>query len=278
MDSDHSATGYSTTVEPPVTYELTVTSVGCCPVTISWCDTCSETVNTYNTKTLEFNEGTVVTLTAGGSTYCEFINWVGDGVGVYDNPITVTMDADHNVTSCCQITGVVINQVYLKCGWNTFSVPILLDEAIDTWGEFIEFNDLDIGVFLSYDPIAKAWIPGDLATPLKPLDGYYVYMNDPGYAKIVPNTNGSDYPVKTLQPGLNLVGVATLHDEISIYEFLYITDWEVILSPYINSSGWTEAFRTYEYTETPMVEMGRAYWVYMETTDDLLGLTSTPVN
>jgi hypothetical protein len=52
------------------------------------------------------------------------------------------MDTDHTITCYCETTGVVIESIYLRSGWNTFSVPVILDESIDTWGEFIDFNDL----------------------------------------------------------------------------------------------------------------------------------------
>jgi hypothetical protein len=76
----------------------------------------------------------------------------------------------------------------------------------------------------------------------------------------------------------NLVGPATLQNEISVDEFLYTVGWEVVISPYFNLTDWSEGFSDYTYTDTPMVQMGQAYWVYLENPDELLGFTSTPLN
>lgn len=276
MDADHTVVAYCTTVEPPVTYELTVTSVGCCPVSVTWGDDCSEMVAYGTTEILEFAEGAVVTLTAETGPCCEFDSWNLDAVGVYTNPVTVTMDADHVITLYCETTGSSIGRFYLKQGWNTFSMPIQPDEDLDTWGEMIDYNGLDVELFLSYDAVTQSWVPGQLTTLIQPLDGYYVYVNVAAWVEIIPSTEVSAPPMKALQPGLNLVGPATLENPITVYSFLYIADWEVALSPYFNFTDWSVVMSTETYTDTPMVWVGQAYWVYMENPGSLLGYTMTP--
>jgi len=82
---------------------LTVTSDGCCPISVEY-DDVSETVPAGGTLTFsDIPLDTDVILTADASDVgCDFVNWTGD-VTSTDNPITIHMDSDKSVTAHCEV-------------------------------------------------------------------------------------------------------------------------------------------------------------------------------
>jgi uncharacterized repeat protein (TIGR02543 family) len=93
-------------------YTLTITSTGCCPISIEY--TPSVGGNGVITGTVAAGESedftdisrdTVVTATAESDVCCAFDSWVIDGgTPITDtNPITVTMDSDHTAEAKCSV-------------------------------------------------------------------------------------------------------------------------------------------------------------------------------
>jgi len=84
-----------------VTYNLTVTSDGCCPINVS--GAASGTVSAGGSQTfLEIGEGGNVTLSADDSAVCcEFDSWSDAGAQTH----TITMDSDKSVTANCSVPG-----------------------------------------------------------------------------------------------------------------------------------------------------------------------------
>ena len=81
-------------------YDLTVTSDGCCPITVGTLGT----VPAGGTDTFtDITCGTVVQLTATAGDCCIFDGWEVDGSPVAGNPINVTMDAFHTAVATCHI-------------------------------------------------------------------------------------------------------------------------------------------------------------------------------
>jgi len=93
-------------------------NVGCSKTTYSWCTDCHQTIQQksgkYPLRTLTisassggatnpipgtyiYGNGSSVTVTATAYTHYVFDYWLLDQATVYGNPITVTMDADHNL-------------------------------------------------------------------------------------------------------------------------------------------------------------------------------------
>ena len=95
-------------VEEGETYDLTVTSDGCCPIDVAY-DTFSAQVLAGDSDVFTIPEDTEVLLTADDSDpCCEFVQWVVDG-GAPDvvNPTSVTMDADHTAVATCTEVGLL---------------------------------------------------------------------------------------------------------------------------------------------------------------------------
>jgi uncharacterized protein YfaP (DUF2135 family) len=96
MDSDHVVTATCTPL-----YTLTVTSSGCCPITVELPEG-NQTVDPGNsTPFYGLPENTQVTLTAQSGVSCQFDGWTIDDAPREGNPTTVTMDSDHVVTATC---------------------------------------------------------------------------------------------------------------------------------------------------------------------------------
>jgi hypothetical protein len=83
-----------------VTYTLTVTSDGCCTITVGDLGM----VDPGETEVFtDIPEGTSVELTANAAECCTFDGWAVNGNPVAGNPITVTMDANHSATATCSV-------------------------------------------------------------------------------------------------------------------------------------------------------------------------------
>jgi hypothetical protein len=84
------------------TYSLSVTSNGCCPITVELPEG-NQTVDPGNTTPFYgLPENTQVTLTAQAGVSCQFGNWtVDDQQPDTNQTIVVTMDSDHIATATC---------------------------------------------------------------------------------------------------------------------------------------------------------------------------------
>lgn len=358
VNANTTAVAACTTLGP---YNLQVTSTGCCPITVTYGQT-TATVGAGLTQTFSLACGTVVSLTASAdSQCCSFTQWTLDSAVVSGNPISVTMNAAHQVVATCQtlkpytitasanpaeggtVTGggsygcnstatlqaypntgwefdnwtgglsgtdnpqsfvvtsslsavanfrqVIANPVdgavmafTLNEGWNTFSTPIQLDAVMDTWGEFIALCGLEVEVVYGYDAELQIWVEMDASKYIVTLDGYYIKLSSAGTAQIVPSSDQSTLPVKTLVKGLNLVGVASMVD-INVVTYLTtvydVSDGDgyiLVHNPPINGAGdWTNYIYLRDGSPAPTAQIGVAYWVLMLNPGDLYGFTSTPL-
>lgn len=285
MDAAHTIVAACTTIEPTPAYDLTIVSTGCCEITAEY-NSAVGTVDPYQSWTIQDLEpGTVVTLTACDGYFCEFAAWLVDGVAATGNPITVTMDADHTATAVCEPAAISTLSIPLVCGWNTFSTPIALHPDMDTWCEFITVNNLDVEAVLYWDGAAQVWANAGDCGLLKPLTGYYIYMNEPGTAQVIPGLYESNPPVKHLSAGLNLVGIAYLENldvETALFSAYNVTGglegYSIVINPAINPDvDWDDDFYLRGDPNPPTMLVGKAYWVFMWNPGDLVGYTNTPL-
>jgi len=178
-----------------------------------------------------------------------------------------------------------IMNISLAAGWNTFSVPVKLDTVMDTWGEFLNFNELNFQIVYGYNAQAGIWVQMTTNDPVQPMDGYYIKMNEPGTACIIPYPDNSSQPVKNLYAGLNLIGVASLEnvDVVSYLTTVYTVNnngvgYQLVHNPPVNSPGdWNNDIYIRGSVSVPTMVVGKAYWVYMLNPGNLVGFTSTPL-
>lgn len=144
--------------------------------------------------------------------------------------------------------------VWLNTGWNTFSTPVALDPACDTWVEYANLGDglstHDTSPAYAFNGEKQEWVPligEDADYPLTPCDAIYVRMAEPDRAAILfsPNVSVSS---KDLSAGWNLVGLAYLSEEYScmpvnmalgsVYTVTGdLTGWNLVVNPSVNWYG-----------------------------------------
>jgi hypothetical protein len=277
MNADHSATAVCVPL-----FELEVVSNGCCDITVEY-DGMSDIVGPMSTQVFNLMEGTDVSLTVGTSATCEFIDWQVDGNAPVTTPqIMVDMNSDHTAVATCESTSIFI---HLDEGWNTFSIPIALDPAMDTWGEFVTSNGLSVDAVLYYDSVGHLWVGVQEDDMVELLQGYYILMADAGTAEIIPNPNQTPPPTRMLVQGLNCIGIAALHnpDVAEYLSTIYISNdgigYTLVLNPAINpNAGWTNGVYIRDALNSPEFMVGKAYWVHMMNPIELVGWTQTPLN
>jgi uncharacterized repeat protein (TIGR02543 family) len=230
-----------------------------------------------------FTSGTSVPLLAAPDDCCEFVNWTGP-VADPSNPATTVLVNANIAVSAVFSCPVAIMEIPLAAGWNTFSVPVAMHPCVDTWGEFISANDLDIAIAYSFNADSKTWTLVNAGTALKPLDGYYIKMASAGSAQVIANGDLTSPPVKNLKTGLNFVGVASLADVdvvsylTTVYEVANGTGYTLVINPPVNiPNDWTNNVYLRGGVVVPTMKVGESYWVTMLNPGDLVGFTSTPL-
>ena len=256
--------------EDTTTFTLTISSSG------------GGSVITPGEGVYSYAPGTDVPLMADPDPCCDFAGWTGP----VDNPAaaatTIHMDGNKVISAEFNCPEPVLS-IPLSEGWNTFSVPIALNPCMDTWGEFLDFNNLDAVVVYGYNADTKAWVQAMPGTALNVLDGYFIKLNSAGTAGIFPNPDLTAPPEKNLKTGLNLVGVASMMDVDVVFYLSTIytvpagNGYSMVLNPSINTpNDWINNAYARDGMTVPTMNVGNAYWVTMVNPGVLQGLTSTP--
>ncbi|WP_301662948.1 right-handed parallel beta-helix repeat-containing protein [Methanoculleus frigidifontis] len=188
----------------------------------------------------------------------------------------------------------------LEAGWNTFSTPISLVNS--TWESISNIGDgLDFCIAYTWDAECQEWVQVLGSTEIDPLDAIYVKMYKSDRVPLAINPEITNPPVKSLQPGWNLIGPAYCLDQdsntvirdsclgglywetkpvdetlISVAETPEgLTGYTLVVSPPVNCDGcWVYTIGE-EYA--PTMQVGEGYWVFMENCDSLGGFSSTPL-
>jgi C1A family cysteine protease len=193
MNSDHTAVATCTWL----TYDLTVTSAGCCNITVS-----GAVNGTVAANSTGFFPGipccNSVTLNATATGNCVFDNWTVDGFLVGGNPIVVHMDANHSAVATCHQE--VPSGWYWKAGnWTDYALSGMpdFDQKQDAW------TNPRTGSWSYCGPVAVAdslwWFDSRNETsPVPPPainDNYYLVTNF--------SNPWDDHDVRNVQPLVN---------------------------------------------------------------------------
>jgi len=191
---------------------------------------------------------------------------------------SVSVTASFEANPVCPISGSIMS-IPLKAGWNTFSIPVKPAASIAKWGDFIILNSLSVQAVYGYNAVTQIWVPMYSADSLVALDGYYILMDAAGSACIAPSDSQSQPPTKSLSPGLNLVGVASLVDvDVATLLTTVTSGYDLVVNPAINGAGnWVNNIYIKGSSPIPTAKVGLAYWVNMQATGTLVGFTSTPL-
>ena len=165
--------------------------------------------------------------------------------------------------------------ISLTHGWNFISVPKYLDASCDTAGEL--FASLDTGgmSILGYDA-KTGWHTLKADTPIKPLEGYWVYSKN---AKTIPLTYSADInvpPTKAVYQGWNAVGLSaekpmTAKSAFANLNWVRCLPWDVVEGKWgtvIVKGG------SAENSEELKLTLGSGNWLYVEADGTYTGNTA----
>jgi hypothetical protein len=173
----------------------------------------------------------------------------------------------------------------LDNGWNIFSTPILLESSYASLDQIFSPESIShIEIFLGYD--GMYWFTPDSSYTLVPLNALYVKVNGSATAIITPSSIVSLPPIRSLYPGVSLIGSASPY---SYHEFLSIpldrallsingsskeqTEYIQVISPGLNQPVWLYSKGEKVRDILPF----KGYWVVIENPDTLYGFSSTPI-
>jgi hypothetical protein len=235
-------------------------------------------VTAPGTGTFQYPQGTVVPLTAIPKANCDFLAWTGN-TSTVTNPNAantfITMNGNYEI-----IASFTVWTVSLEADWNTFSTPITLDGASDTWGELITLGGLSTQAALSYHGGEFSVVTANYT--IQPCDAIFVKMASAGSVPIIPSMAVTSPPSLNVVRGWNLIGSAFINGDglRSVYESLISLyyagvpwGYTQVISPAYNQPWWVYAR---DGVVKPNMLMGKGYWVSMENADQYEGQTMTP--
>jgi len=183
----------------------------------------------------------------------------------------------------------VVLKVTLNGGWNLFSTPVLLEENQSRFSQvFPEVEQGKILVVLGWD--GTQWFCPTGSDAVQPLYACFIKVADGEIvnATLIPSNSPSAPPLRTVNKGMNLMGVAPAYDPgtqsfpemplnealVTIEEVGELPGYTIVISPSLNQPGWSYAKGGQVYNVQPF----KGYWVFMNNgPDTLAGFSTTPI-
>ena len=175
--------------------------------------------------------------------------------------------------------------VSLNVGWNTLSVPIILDDSTDAVGEVVDLAKITIAYWYDAgdaDTDGNYWEQVTADYTLSPCDAIYIKMNAADSVLLKYNATDISLPTKNLCAGWNLIGLASLttkHVDDAVQSVANtptnLPGYSQVISPSMNSEDWTFSYGQ-SYTDEDML-VGEGCWIYMQNDCTLVGFTVTPI-
>ena len=174
-----------------------------------------------------------------------------------------------------EIPDIISYTIPLTQGWNFISVPKYLDTSCDTAGEL--FASLDTGGMshLGYDT-KTGWYTLKADTPIKPLDGYWVYSKTAKTINLAYSADVNVPPTKTVYKGWNAVGLSaetsmTAKSAFSNLNWVRCIPWDV------EKGKWGTVIvkgGSAENSEELKLKLGNGNWLYVEADGAYTGNTA----
>lgn len=161
------------------------------------------------------------------------------------------------------------SEINLKSGWNFISTPKRLADGHNTAG--VLFGGVDTGgrsIFL-YDAETGMWDSMSESSPVKPLDGIWIYSVNPVNIPLTYKTGGADLPpTKLLYQGWNAIGFS---DTTSVSARMTLLSVNVApMKVWSQAIGYNAATQSYEsgiFNAEPsyntLMHPTKGYWLYM---------------
>ena len=195
---------------------------------------------------------------------------------------------NHTATTSPSPDALVL-KVTLNGGWNLFSTPVLLEENQSRFSQvFPEVEQGKILVVLGWD--GTQWFCPTGSDAVQPLYACFIKVADGEIvnATLIPSNAPSAPPLRTVNKGMNLIGVAPAYDPgtqsfpemplnealVTIEEVGELPGYTIVISPSLNQPGWSYAKGGQVYNVQPF----KGYWVFMNNgPDTLAGFSTTPI-
>ncbi|HUU75818.1 MAG TPA: PKD domain-containing protein [Methanoregulaceae archaeon] len=207
-----------------------------------------------------------------------------EGYLPFTAPITDYPAKDQTVDLYVELEPVPSWDVVLQDGWNTFSVPVQLENGHATFPEiFDETSQSHIDAILGWD---GSWFIPSQNQLVIPLTAWFVKVNGSATATIYPYQGISAPFLRTLPEGMSFIGTSPSYENgtfpamsvdaglISLYETPSgTTGYLMVISPGVHQPGWAYARGGSSQEILPF----KGYWVVMENPDTYYGFGTTPV-
>jgi FOG: PKD repeat len=206
------------------------------------------------------------------------------GYSTYSAPITTYPPKDGTIDLYADLEPVTSFFVTLGDNWNLFSTPVRLDTENSRLDRIFNQSEQEkIAVVLGWNGY---WFVPDATYDLVPLQALYIKVNGQAIAYLVPSSEVTAPPSRSLPEGVSLISPAAPYQDgaftvmpisqalISINETSGgKTGYSMVISPALNQPGWGYA------RGGPMVDIlpFKGYWVIMENADTFYGFSTTPL-
>jgi len=176
------------------------------------------------------------------------------------------------------------NKLELKTGWNFFSVPVELNDSLDTWSDLNLHNICDSATM--WNDAAQTFVAVPLAQELDnpPMEGFWCKVSSDVTIPLTPKVLSGVVlpPTKTIYKGWNDVGLGSYverkaeHALISIDKiYTQVLDWVEGLQRYFGmaNTGELGGGEVPGTTGTNNMQAGQGYFVYTTDTGTLASLS-----
>ncbi|HWQ67791.1 MAG TPA: PKD domain-containing protein [Methanospirillum sp.] len=160
----------------------------------------------------------------------------------------------------------------ISSGWNFVSVPRTLAPSCDTASIFSHIDGGGHSMFV-YDTTMHVWDTLNSASPIKPLDAFWIYSTKTDVVPLVFDTNPGPTPRKELKKGWNSVGFTGQKPLEARVTFDSVkTNW-------VNCAGFNAAAQKYNAmiikgsNDDTKLNPYLGYWLYMSAGGTLIGNT-----
>ncbi len=169
-------------------------------------------------------------------------------------------------------------------GWNLFSTPVSLDP--DYSGLDRIFNESEQGKVAIVLGWNGYWFIPDASYDLVPLQALFIKADGQTLACLVPSSDLTTPPVRSLPAGVSLISAAAPYEDgsftvLPVSQALVSinetgggkTGYSMVISPALNQPGWGYARGGPPVDVLPF----KGYWIIMENADTLYGFSTTPL-
>jgi hypothetical protein len=169
--------------------------------------------------------------------------------------------------------------------WNGLSIPIALASHADEWSEILALSGITGGISapMRYDNASGLY---EVATQLVPLEGYTTIVDQPMCLILLASTESS-MPTLDLAEGWNLIGPNPRYcccgiDVGDAMTSVAYADggagFSHVISNLPTQRNWSYTLMQWrDNDEGPMMRIGKAYWVWMNSAETLAGFGFTPI-